>query len=360
MKLLRLATTLNPTSAPYNQFSLGLKSSLQQTYCSLMKHDISVEDGIKGFNGNGSILNMIKLVRGLIQKNHYDVVHIHSGVTGIIFFIAAFPFKLSMFKKAVFTLHNSWNIIKPRNQILNFVVMIFVAKICTCGKSSKESLPKIINFFIAKKTISVVNGFDHKRIDNIEDKKNGIKHYSDNSSIKILCVGALNNTKNQIALLDALKEIKVQCELIFLGDGKNKESLINFSKDINKNIDITFKGRISRNLAIEHMIEADVSISLSKGEGLPIAVLESMYSGCFLILSDIPPHKEISPPSNRCIFVKKLKKSEVVSSINFVADNIQSIRSERSVSRDHSIVNFGLEKMLGEYMEVYKFLNKRN
>ena len=66
-------------------------------------------------------------------------------------------------------------------------------------------------------------------------------------------------------------------------------------------IKIKFKGLVSRDLTIEHMLDADVCISLSKGEGLPIAVLEAMYSGCFMILSDIPPHKEVSPPQERCI-----------------------------------------------------------
>ena len=32
MQLLRLANTANPTSAPYNQFSLGFKKSIEQIY----------------------------------------------------------------------------------------------------------------------------------------------------------------------------------------------------------------------------------------------------------------------------------------------------------------------------------------
>ena len=55
MKLLRLATTLNPTSAPYNQFSLGLKKAVDQTYCSLLKNEIPIEDSIVGFHGGGSV-----------------------------------------------------------------------------------------------------------------------------------------------------------------------------------------------------------------------------------------------------------------------------------------------------------------
>ena len=70
MKLLRLANTLNPTSAPYNQFSLGFKSTIDQTYCSLLKDDLSIEDDIKVFHGDGSILKMIKIVRGLIASHN--------------------------------------------------------------------------------------------------------------------------------------------------------------------------------------------------------------------------------------------------------------------------------------------------
>lgn len=358
MKLLRLATTLNATSAPYNQFSLGFSTVADQTYCSLLKNDIQTADSIEVFHGDGSVFKMINVVRNLIKHNNYDVVHIHSGVTGIILLIAALPFKISIFKKTIFTLHNSWNVIKFRNQALNFIVMLAAGKICTCGNSSRNSIPRVINYFIENKTIPIVNGFDNERIDKIKNSKGAIRHFGNNSKVKILCVGALNNTKNQITLLKALKEINFDCELVFLGDGANKEALIKFSQQLNSNLDTLFKGRVSRNLTVEHMLEADISISLSNGEGLPIAVLESMYAGCFLILSTIPPHKEISPPSNRCLFIDASSSSEVVSALHFAAGNIDSIRSERSASQEYSIKNFGLSNMIKEYMKVYKLLLK--
>lgn len=353
MKLLRLATTLNPTSAPYNQFSLGFRSSIEQTYCSLFQNDLSIEHDIKVFHGDGSILKMIRILRKLITSQYYDVIHIHSGVMGVILFLAIFPLRISILKKTVFTLHNSWNIIKTRNQILNLIVMLGVKKICTCGKSSQASIPKIINFFIGSKINSVVNGFDHLRIDDVEKNKIGTGHFKKDSNLKILCVGALNNTKNQSALIEVLKEIKINAEVIFLGDGINKKTLIKASKEIDPRTKIIFKGRISRNLTIEHMLEADVSISLSKGEGLPIAVLESMYAGCFQILSIIPPHKEIAPPSSRCIFVDASKNEDIASSLHFVEKNIEVIRAEKETSRIYTMNSFNLDNMLKEYMETY-------
>ena len=74
----------------------------------------------------------------------------------------------------------------------------------------------------------------------------------------------------------------ITSSLSFLLYGVNKQSLIDYSKKVVPSIKISFKGCLPRNTAIEHMLEADVFISLSKGEGLPIAVLEAMYCGCFL------------------------------------------------------------------------------
>ena len=354
MKLLRLTPALKATSASYNQFSLGFKETIEQTVCSLHKHhDVLIDEKINVFHGDGSILKMLMLLRRLVKSNHYNVVHIHNGLTGIIFLLAIFPLRLGLLKRTVFTLHNSWNVLSLRNQILDFIVMLVSKRICTCGVSSLQSIPKFINFFIERKTEAVVNGFDHKRIDKLESNKSNKDQFYTGSKLKILCVGALNKTKNQIALLEVLNQVKIEAELIFLGDGINKNTLIEFSKDIQGAVEITFKGLVSRDLTIEHMLEADVCISLSKGEGLPIAVLEAMYSGCFMILSTIPPHIEVSPPSNRCIFVDPLDQDEILNSLNFAVSNLEKIRTNRNESKKYSIKKFGIQNMLGDYKKVY-------
>ena len=84
MKLLRLATTLNSTSAPYNQFSLGLKSEVNQTFCSLFKNDIAVHSDIDTLNGEGSIFKMLRILKNLLDRNDFDVIHVHSGLLSLI------------------------------------------------------------------------------------------------------------------------------------------------------------------------------------------------------------------------------------------------------------------------------------
>jgi glycosyltransferase involved in cell wall biosynthesis len=358
MKLLRLATTLNSTSAPYNQFALGLKNRINQTFLSLHSNEISTEASIDCLHANGSVFKMFRVLRAMIAKEKFDVVHIHSGLTGIIFLFAIFPCRIALLSKTVFTIHNSWNVLKTRNQILNFIVMLGVKKICTCGESSYKSIPKIVNFLVGKKIGFITNGFDNHRIDRIERSQSLKDSFSKTAKIKILCVGALNNVKNQAAIIDAFRFVEMDAEIIFLGDGKNKDSLINMSIDLPPSMNVIFKGRVSRDLAIQHMLKADISISLSKGEGLPIAVLESMYAGCFLVLSDIPPHLEISPPSERSIFIDLKNKNEIVDSLNFIQNHIDSIRSSRQLSKEYSINNFSSDIMLSEYMKVYECLRR--
>ena len=151
MKLLRLANTINSTSAPYNQFSLGFKETIDQTFCSLFQHDVLVDKDIKGFHGDGSILKMLKLVKELVNKNKYDVVHIHSGLTGLIFIISIFPFRLALLKRTVFTLHTSYKLLRFRNKILVTLTMFIVSKVCPCSKSSLDSIPKPIQGYIQEK-----------------------------------------------------------------------------------------------------------------------------------------------------------------------------------------------------------------
>ena len=75
-----------------------------------------------------------------------------------------------------------------------------------------------------------------------------------------------------------------------------------------------------------------------------------------MILSIIPPHKEISPPLDRCLFVDPSNKLEIINSLNYVRGNIREIKARRAESREHSISNFSVDKMLDGYIKVYNSL----
>jgi glycosyltransferase involved in cell wall biosynthesis len=73
---------------------------------------------------------------------------------------------------------------------------------------------------------------------------------------------------------------------------------------------------VGRDDVYGRLAEADVFVSTSRSEGLPVAVLEAMACGRPVILSDIPPHREIAtgadfiplvPPGDAEGFARELR-----------------------------------------------------
>lgn len=356
MKLLRLSPTIKSTTSAYNQFSLGFKDRIDQTIISLQEVEVDIDPKIKALHGGGSPYNFYREVKRSIRDSHYDVVHIHNGITGILFLLAIFPRHLPLLKRTIFTLHNSWSVFKLRNRLLNIILMFFVSRICTCGRSSQSSLPWLMRALFGHKTQEIINGFDNDRIDRVSKSRGDFNHFNSASRLKIVYVGALVSKKNQLALLKALRQVDVGAEIIFLGEGEDRRRLTEYSSRIETS-KVVFCGCVSRDETIAHMLEADVFISLSRGEGLPIAVLEAMYSGCFLVLSDIPPHIEIAPPAERCIYVDIEREAEIIECLEFVAANLEDIQMHRSVAKEYALEKFGLDNMLSDYFKIYNEVN---
>jgi glycosyltransferase involved in cell wall biosynthesis len=66
---------------------------------------------------------------------------------------------------------------------------------------------------------------------------------------------------------------------------------------------VILTGLIPRDDVFVLCADADVFVSTSHGEGLPVAVLEAMAAGCPVILSDIPPHRELADGADFIPFV---------------------------------------------------------
>lgn len=105
----------------------------------------------------------------------------------------------------------------------------------------------------------------------------------------ILIVGVLTFGKN---ITFAIKELSLvpddNLKVVFLGDGEMMVSC----KEIVKGDDrFEFRGKV--NNVSEYMKAADLLVSASLSEGMPMAVLEASIAGLPVLLSDIPAHREV-------------------------------------------------------------------
>jgi len=105
-----------------------------------------------------------------------------------------------------------------------------------------------------------------------------------------VCTGLVNSRKDSLTVVKAFMMVNdLNKKLLMVGDGP----LLEECKTIAKNhSSIIFTGKVSN--VVDYLAASDFFISASKSEGMPNAVLEAGFVGLNLILSDIPPHKEIS------------------------------------------------------------------
>jgi len=109
----------------------------------------------------------------------------------------------------------------------------------------------------------------------------------------ILFAGRMDDAKNARALIDALALLPPALDFAALlcGDGPRRLALEALVDELGLASRVAFAGYVADLSSL--MARADVLVSLSRIEGCPNVVLEAMASGCPLVVSDIPAHREV-------------------------------------------------------------------
>ena len=352
--ILQLILSISESSAPYNEFSLPLIREQNITICSFFKSKILIPNEIKLYEGNGSLKYFMGLLKSALGEKDYDIIHAHTPHVGLLFLVIS-PFTANKyFYKRVFTVHSSYKNYKLRNKLLLLPVFAFFKKIVFCSNSSYKSFPAFYRRLTGKRIYIIQNGVDLKRIDhNILDNRQTKK--KKDAFFTILSIGRIVDVKNPTCLLKAFKDCCIKnSKLIFIGNGYLKDSLMNASKDC-KNIEFT--GLVKRDEVYKFLQKADLFISTSKIEGLPIAVLEAMASSCPVILSDIPSHREIVEFSD---FVPLINPNDIKGFSEEILKYSKMLPRERKEigGKCRKLVEreFSLNIMLKKYKDLYNEL----
>lgn len=110
----------------------------------------------------------------------------------------------------------------------------------------------------------------------------------------ILCVGELLPNKNQNMAINAMREVVKEyptAQLLLAGNGPEKENLENEIKFADLQDNITMLGYVTNLQAYQHI--ADILVSCSRREGLPLNIVEAMLSGTPIVASRNRGHREL-------------------------------------------------------------------
>jgi glycosyltransferase involved in cell wall biosynthesis len=192
----------------------------------------------------------------------------------------------------VFTVHSSYPNYKLRNRLLLIPVFAFFGKVVCCSKASYDSFPAFYRWFAGSRLGYIPNGVDIDRLDGVVGKQ---QRYTRKGAFTIVAVGRLIEPKNPICILKAFQQSAEQGgRLVYIGEGPLREELLTELEERGLGKQVELCGLIPRDEVYENLTQADLFISASHVEGLPVAVLEAMACRCPVILSDIPSHREIA------------------------------------------------------------------
>lgn len=194
-------------------------------------------------------------------------------------------------------------------------------KVFTVSQSVKQQLRE--TFFIPENKIEILyNGIPHELL-----------HYNPSDTTKrkmILTVSSINPRKNLSFLIDAFLQANIAgYELVIVG----AQNPVFANGTQHRHPNVLYTGYLSNDELYNLYHEAALFVSLSLDEGFGIPVLEALFCGCPVLLSEINVYKEC--------FAE-------VASFTSATDSKQASFALRS-ALDHKPVAQGVQALLNRY-----------
>ena len=247
-----------------------------------------------------------KQVKKLISENKYNIIHIHSPIGGVCGRLAAKKERKNG-TKVIYTAHG-FHFFKgapAKNWLIYYPVEKWLSKYTDCLITINEEDYNLAKKKFKAKNVEYVPGigvdenkfnFEMSREERNELRKSlGI----DEDDFVFIQVGELNNNKNQIMTIGAMKELAKEnnkIKLLLVGIGDLKEYYENKIKEYNLEKSVFLLGY--RKDVPKLLKISNVLISTSKREGLPVNILEAMFAGLPIIATNCRGNRDLVPDNN--------------------------------------------------------------
>lgn len=247
-----------------------------------------------------------KQVKQLIKENKYNIIHIHSPIGGVCGRLVAKKERKNG-TKVIYTAHG-FHFFKgapAKNWLIYYPVEKWLSKYTDCLITINEEDYNLAKKKFKAKNVEYVPGigvdenkfnFEMSREERNELRKSlGINE----DDFVFIQVGELNNNKNQIMTIEAIKELVKEnnkIKLLLVGIGDLKEYYENKIKEYSLEKSVFLLGY--RNDVPKLLKISDVLISTSKREGLPVNILEAMFAGLPIIATNCRGNRDLVPDNN--------------------------------------------------------------
>lgn len=289
-------------------------------------------------------LGSIKFIEDTIQKLTPQLIHTH-GLRGNVFgslCAGNLPHVSTLHGNMLHNYTTDFGLLRGVVASLIHMLAFAGASVQTLVSPTLKSTP-----FISSEAIVIPNGIDTQLFQPLSQvQKMELRKilFIPQDAFVFIYAGSLNARKSVNTLLHAFQKvapINTQAHLYILGIGDSEDNLKTIAA---KHSQIFFKGHVAE--VNPWLQAADVFISPSLSEGMPNAPLEALGCGLDLILSDIPPHREVAKITGASIDFFEPKNSAQLA--NLLTDCLNH------KAKKHAVETISMQQMAAQYLQVYK------
>ena len=355
LAILHLMLDISETSMPYNEFCKAQALTHEIGICTFFNIPAQVARRISIYPGDGTVRGFFRALDNAMKTKSYDIIHAHSPHVSNL--LLSYRFSHRKFPPAIATVHNSYASFKLRNRLLWLPIFCCFDRIIACSQAAYNSFPRIYKSLAGGRFLTIRNGVDLARIDQAIHLEGNVYSQPD-MGFTLLAVSRLIPIKRPFDILMSFASIQSpSTHLTFIGEGEMRESLQLEVEKLRLQSQVNLTGLIPREQVYQRMVESNAFISTSRGEGLPIAVLEAMACGCPIILSDIGPHRDIAQGVD---FIPLVRVGDIQGFTDQIQHLMQLTPEERRLlglnCRKLVEDNFSLQTMHSLYTQLYRSL----
>ena len=288
-----------------------------------------------------------------------DIIHTNSSKAGGIAGFAGWIYKNISNKKIklIFTAHG-WAFAEDKSKwkielikLFSKITAIFYNQIiCVSEYDRKIAIEN--NIAPKEKLITIHNGIDIKNIKFLSKEKAQKKLINKTSPFIIGTIAEWTSNKGLIYLLEAVKKINKNFDLILIGSGENpdKEKLIKFiEKNKLKNIHLI---EFIPN-AVNYLKAFDIFILPSLKEGLPYTIIEAMIAEVPIIATNVGGVPEMIKNNVNGILIEPKNSQILAEKILELINSPEKYLGMTQKAKQKAEQEFTLEKMIKETKELY-------
>jgi len=165
-------------------------------------------------------------------------------------------------------------------------------------------------------------------------------------------LGRLAGVKNLFFLIDTFHELIKSLPnvvLLLMGDGEDRQKLMNYTNSLNLGNQIRFLSTIERTELPKYLTAADLLVMPSLAEGLSVALLESLASGLPAVCADVGDTKKVITNAYNGFLIKDYVPDLYIDKIKTVLKNKETMSQNARLSSqefDAKNVTKKIEKIL--------------